>query len=154
MMNKPYIANEKKVIEVNNLSSKYLADLMKLPVQTNMRITPPTVSPSDTISMVVEKLVEQNVGAVIVVDKGQPVGIINEKDVMERVIKLQKDMDQTLVKDVMSKPLITIEADRPTQEALDLMHQHNIRRLAVTKDGALVGLVTERRLLQVAFLVV
>ena len=50
----------------------------------------------------------------------------------------------------MSKPLITIEADRTIKEALDLMRRHNIRRLVVTEDGDLLGLATERRLLEVA----
>lgn len=135
------------------MSSKYLADLMNLPVQTNMRVMVPTVSPSDPISVAVDKMIKQNIGAVVAVEDGRPVGMITEKDVLERVVKPQKDMDKTLVKDVMSKPLISIEADRPMREALDLMRKHIIRRLAVTKEGALVGLITERRLLQVAFLV-
>jgi CBS domain-containing protein len=47
----------------------------------------------------------------------------------------------------MSTPLVSIESDRPIKEAIDLMRQQNIRRLAVTENDALVGLVTERRLL-------
>ena len=46
----------------------------------------------------------------------------------------------------MSKPLISTEHDRPIKEAIELMRKHNIRRLAVTANGALVDLVTERRL--------
>jgi len=81
-----------------------------------------------------------------VVEKGSPVGIITEKDVLERVILEDKNVYTTTAKDVMSKPLISIERDRPIKEAIELMRKHNIRRLAVTANGALVGLVTERRL--------
>jgi CBS domain-containing protein len=92
-------------------------------------------------------MVEQNIGAVIVVDKGRPVGIITERNILERVLVQNLNVYQTQAKEVMSTPLVSIESDRPIREALDLMRQHHIRRLAVTENDALVGLVTERRLL-------
>jgi len=70
---------------------------------------------------------------------------------LERVVELHRDLDLTLSRDVMSKPLITIEANRPISEALELLHRHHIRRLVVTEDGVLLGLSTERRLLEVAY---
>jgi len=50
----------------------------------------------------------------------------------------------------MSKPLVTIDAERTVADALEMMHIHNIRRLIVTRGGTLVGLTTERRLLEIA----
>ena len=135
------------------MSSKYLEELLSLPVQTNMRFTPPTVSPSDVVSTVVDMMIRENIGAIIVVDQDKPVGIITERDVLEKVVKLEKDLEITSAGDVMSKPLISIEADRPMSEALELIRKYNVRRVAVTKGGSLVGLATERRLLEVAFLV-
>lgn len=135
------------------MSSKYLEELLNLPVQTNMRLTPPTISASDPISIAVDKMIKENIGAVIIVEKNQPVGIITEKDVLERVVKPQKDLGLTLAQEVMSKPLISIEANQPMKKALELMRKHEIRRLPVTKKGALIGIISERRLLEVAFLV-
>jgi glycosyltransferase involved in cell wall biosynthesis/predicted transcriptional regulator len=128
----------------------YLAELLRLPVHTNLRLTPPTVSLLDPVSTVVDMMIEEDIGAVVAMEENRPVGIITEKDVLERIIKPQKDFEKTLVKDVMSKPLIAIEAERPIKEALELMRKHNIKRLVVTKDDALIGLTTERRLLEVA----
>jgi len=128
----------------------YLEELLSLPVRTNMRLTPPTVSPSDLVSVVVDLMIEGDIGAVIVADEGKPVGIITEKDLLERVIGPQRDFDTVSVKDVMSKPLITIDAERSIREALELMHRHRIKRLVVTDDDALLGLTTERRLLEIA----
>jgi CBS domain-containing protein len=121
---------------------------LNLPVTVNMRQPPVTVSPLETVSDVMFKLVNANIGAVVVVDDGRPVGIITEKDVLRRAILRGKDVDATRAKDVMSTPLLSIEADRPIKEALELMRQKSIRRLAVTKNEALIGLVTERRLLE------
>lgn len=139
--------------KVDDLSSKYLDEILKLPVQTNMRLEPPTVSASEPVSSVVDKMVKGNIGAVVIMEESNLVGMITEKDVLERVVKTGKDLGTTLARDVMSKPIISIEADRPMKEALDLMRKNNIRRIAVTKDRALIGLVTERRLLEVAFLI-
>ena len=126
------------------------SELQSLPVQTNLRLKPPTVSHLDPVSVVLDTMIKEDIGAVIVLDESQPVGIITEKDVLVKVVQPQKDFELTLAKDVMSKPLITIEADHTIREALDLMRRHNIRRLVVTEDGDLLGLATERRLLEVA----
>jgi CBS domain-containing protein len=93
------------------------------------------------------RMVDNDIGAVVVVNKGRPVGIITERNVLERVLVRNLNVYQTQAKDVMSTPLVSIGSDRPIKEALDLMRQQNIRRLAVTENDALVGLVTERRLL-------
>ena len=119
-----------------------------LPVRVNMRHPPVTVSPSETVSSLMFKMINENIGAVVVVDEGRAVGIITEKDVLERVIMSGKDVYKTRAKDVMSKPLISIEADRPIKEALELMRKNKIKRLAVTKNGFLIGLATEKRLLE------
>jgi len=147
------VAVKSSLGKVDDLSSKYLDEILKLPVQTNMRLEPPTVSASEPVSSVVDKMVKGNIGAVVIMEESNLVGMITEKDVLERVVKTGKDLGTTLARDVMSKPIISIEADRPMKEALDLMRKNNIRRIAVTKDRALIGLVTERRLLEVAFLI-
>jgi CBS domain-containing protein len=118
-----------------------------------MRLNPPTASATDNIAAVITMMVKENIGAVIALEAERPIGIITEKDILDRVLNAGKDIERTLVGDVMSKPLLSIEANRPMREALKLMRDSDIRRLAVTQDGSLVGVITERRLLEVAFLV-
>ncbi len=130
------------------MTSNHARVPLNLPVSVTMRQPPVTVSPSATVADVMFQMRNENIGAVIVVDDGQPVGIITEKDVLRRAILEGKDVYTTRAQEVMSTSLLTIEADRPIKEALELMRAKTIRRLAVTKHGALVGLVTERRLLE------
>ena len=92
-------------------------------------------------------MIRENIGATLVVENNRPVGIITEKDVLERIVTPRMDTYKTLAKDVMSKPVISIEASHSIKEALGLMKKNKIRRLAVTENKSLVGLVTERRLL-------
>ena len=115
------------------------------PISECMR-TPVTVAPSERASSLLARMVVEDIGAIIVADKGTPLGIITEKDVLERVIMKNRDMFTVTADDIMSTPLVTVESNHPVKEAIELMRKHNIRRLAVTTNGALVGLVTERRL--------
>jgi CBS domain-containing protein/glycosyltransferase involved in cell wall biosynthesis len=130
--------------------TSYLEELLNLPVRINLRLSPPTVSPLEPLSVAVDLMIEGDIGAVIVADEDKPVGIITEKDLLERVISPQKDFDKITVNDVMSEPIITIDANRSIRKALELMHRFRIRRLVVTDDDALLGITTERRLLEIA----
>ena len=126
-----------------------LKEVLGLSAGTNMRSEPPTVSILDTTSTVMDLLTRENVGSVVVVKNDRPVGIITEKDVLERVIRTGKSPELTLAKDVMSEPLVTIVPEQTIADALDMMHKHNIRRLIVEREGILIGLTTERRLLEI-----
>ena len=108
----------------------------------------PTVRPLDSVSDAAEIMAKKDVGAVIVTENKKPVGIITEKDIINRVIKTEKDPTKTLVKDVMSTPVITIDHKQTSKQALEVMRKHKIRRLAVIKGERLAGLITERRALR------
>jgi glycosyltransferase involved in cell wall biosynthesis/CBS domain-containing protein len=131
-------------------TGSYLKGVLSLSVETNMRPMPPTVSALDVTSTVMDLMAKENVGAIVVVENSQPVGIVTEKDILYRVLKAGKNLELTFVKDVMSKPLVMIDAERTIADALETMHRNNIRRLIVTKADVLVGLTTERRLLEIA----
>ena len=126
-------------------------EMLRLSVGANMRSAPPTISLLDPASTAMDLMTRENVGSVVVVEDGSPVGIVTEKDILQRVIRQGKNPEATLAKDVMSTPLVTIEAERTIADALEILHTHKIRRLIVTRGGSLVGLTTERRLLEVAY---
>lgn len=106
--------------------------------------SPVKVSTFDPASKVIESMLKNNVGSVIVVENHTPVGIITEKDILARVVTVRRKPDRTLAKEIMSTPLETIESSEPLTKALRIMRNKGIRRLAVTKKGELVGILTER----------
>ena len=132
------------------MSREELVRELEAPVRVCMR-KPITCTLDDSISSLLAKMVIHDIGAIIVVKEEVPIGIITEKDILERGILKDKDVYKTQANEIMSTPLITIEHDRSIKEAIELMKKHNIRRLAVIDNRALVGLVTERRL-SIAFL--
>ena len=74
--------------------------------------------------------------------------MIMEKDVLDKAVLNEKNLYITFAKDIMSESILSIEVDCSLKEALDLMRKQNVRRLAVTEKEALVGFVSERRLLE------
>jgi predicted transcriptional regulator len=128
--------------------SQYLDALYDAPIERSVRRNLTIVSPSDSIFNLVSYMIRDNIGAAVVVEEEQWIGIITEKDILEQVLLPEKNPHQTIVQDLMTKSPISIEVDRPIKEALAIMGKHKIRRLIVTKQGQLFGLVTERRLLK------
>ncbi len=116
-------------------------------VESVTRSPPVTALFSDTVSTVTEKMASSNIGAIIIISGGEPAGIITERDIVEKVVRTRKDSGKTRAQEIMSSPLISIEVDKPLREALRIMRDRKIRRLGVTKQGKLIGIVTERRLL-------
>ena len=74
-------------------------------------------------------------------------GLITEKDILEKVSNARKNPSETYVKDIMSSPLATIEYSKSLVDVLKIMTDKQIKRIVVTKDGKAVGIVTERRIL-------
>jgi CBS domain-containing protein len=117
-------------------------------VEAIMRTPPVVVKAGTSASEAIDRMVTSNVGSVIVIDdKGRPIGIITEKDVLERVFRANKDPITTAAGAVMSSPILTVEHTTSLEEALTLMRRERVRRLAVTEKGTLVGQLTERRIL-------
>ena len=89
-----------------------------------------------------------SVGSVLVSMKGRIVGIVTESDVVRKFVGAEKVPFFMPVEDIMSSPVVGIEANRPVTEAADLMDRHRTRHLGVTKAGALVGVVSVRDFLK------
>jgi glycosyltransferase involved in cell wall biosynthesis len=115
-----------------------------------MRKNPPTVSPLDNVSLVVDRMMKENIGAIVVEEDNRPIGVITEKDLLRRVVNPEREYESIQARDIMSQPVISIDSNSPIRDALELLRKHDIRRLVVTEAGFLVGLTTERRILEIA----
>jgi len=116
-------------------------------IESVMRSPPVTALFSDSVSYITEKMISNNIGAVIIISGGKPAGIITERDIVEKIVRTRRDPDKTRAVEIMSSPLLTIDSAKTVADALKMMREKKIRRLAVVKGGRLVGIVTERRLL-------
>lgn len=135
----------KKMSELLNKLWETALDTLEISSEAAMRSPPVKVSTSDPASKVMEEMLKNNIGSVIVVEEDKPVGIITEKDLLNRVVKVHREPARTFAKEIMSTPLETIDSSKPLTKALGIMRNKGIRRLVVTKRGDMVGILTERR---------
>jgi len=99
-----------------------------------------TVETDAGLREVTRRLRNCEIGSLVVLDAGDPVGIVTETDV---VVAFADGTDpETPVSEVMSAPLVTVQADDKVETAAELVREHGIKKLPVLDDGDLVGIVT------------
>ncbi|MEM2111566.1 MAG: CBS domain-containing protein [Candidatus Bathyarchaeia archaeon] len=109
-----------------------------------------TVEEEDTADKAARLMEKHNIGCVIVSTRdGKPIGIITEKDLVDRLVAKDIQPSKMMVKDIMSAPLVTIDADKTITEAARRMSRLNVRRLGVMHKGNLAGIITSKDILAV-----
>jgi CBS domain-containing protein len=93
-------------------------------------------------------MARKKIGSIIIMEGDKAVGIVTERDLLERVLGEGKDPSQVVMREVMSSPLIFLGKSSPILEALRMMRRHDIRRLAVIEGDQLVGIVTDKDILK------
>jgi CBS domain-containing protein len=106
-------------------------------------------SSAESVREVARRMSEQNVGAVAVVDSGKLVGVFSERDIMSRVVAEGLNPEKTSIATVMTRDIVVAQPDEDVDAALQKMHSVGCRHLPVVEDGALVGMISLRDLLEV-----
>ncbi len=106
-----------------------------------------TVDADAPLMQAMKKMVEKNIGSVIVSRGDRPVGIVTERDILKDFC-VNPRSGESRIADIMSSPLITIDAGTSLGRAADLMAEKKIRRLLVTEDDMIKGIVTERDIMR------
>ena len=106
---------------------------------------------SSTIFEVMEMMVAEDVGRVIITDDDIPVGIFTEKDVLKRVVNAAVDARKTAIKKVMTAPARAVREEIHIVDAFGKMYRGKYRHLLVRgRRGKIVGIVSMRRILNLA----
>ena len=108
-----------------------------------------TVKPDAPVTKALQVMIKKDLGSLVVVKEGRPVGIITERDVTRRSLHPVRDGKRVYarpVTELMSHPLITVPPSTPIWDAFEKMVTRRIRRLPVVEKGRLIGIVTERDL--------
>ncbi|MBN2334522.1 CBS domain-containing protein [Candidatus Bathyarchaeota archaeon] len=104
---------------------------------------PVMVGPDAPCGRLAKLMRTRGVGSVIVVTDGFPVGIVTERDLVHRVMAVDKKPDSCVADEVCSKPVIAVSIYADVEMAVDLMNEYGIRRVVVVdNEDKVVGILT------------
>ncbi len=94
---------------------------------------------------------ERDATSIVVTVNDQPAGIVTEKDILYKVAAEDLPASKVMLKKIMSSPIITISSDAPLTDAIKLMAKHHIRRVLVTQNGKMMGMLSQRSIIGGSF---
>ncbi|UCH02595.1 MAG: CBS domain-containing protein [Candidatus Bathyarchaeota archaeon] len=83
-------------------------------------------------------------GYVIVLKDGKPIGIVTERDIVNKIIAKDLDPTKVLVSTVMTTPLVTVDPEEDLLRASKLMKENNVRKLIVIRNDIIYGIITAK----------
>lgn len=101
-----------------------------------------TIDCNKTVLDACKQYSEQRVGSLVAMNEKLIVGIITERDIIERVILKNLDPATITVREIMSQNIKTIHSLAPVQKASQIMKENNIKKLPVIKNNEIVGIIT------------
>ena len=101
-----------------------------------------SIRPNDTVYDAVKKMAEQNIGALLVMDGGEVVGIVTERDYARKIVLADRSSKETLVSVIMTPHVLCVSPQQTTEECMAIMTENRIRHLPVMDKGRLIGLVS------------
>ncbi len=102
-----------------------------------------TMNPDETVLNAALMMDRLEVGAVVVTDVDR-IGIFTERDLLRRVVAKQRDPDTTILRDVMTTPVVTCRPETSLLECLAIMEARYVRHLPVMDNEGICGLITNR----------
>ena len=102
-----------------------------------------SVPPGASVYSAIEMMADKHVGALLVIDEGQLVGVISERDYARKVILNGRSSKDTFVHEIMTRSPITISCETSVDEAMRTMTENRIRHLpVVNSEGTVAGVLS------------
>jgi predicted transcriptional regulator len=106
-----------------------------------------SVGPADSVMAALQLMADRNIGFLVVLDNGNLVGVLSERDCARGAVLAKKPLDTTPVADLMVREVVTVDPSRTFADCLRLMHQHGFRHLPVMDKGKVIAVLSVRDLM-------
>ena len=116
---------------------------MDITVSSIMLSKPVICDATSNLRKISQKIIDEDVGSVLIKQGEEMKGIITEKDLLRAVLK-HKDFETTQAKEVMSYPLDCCEAEDSLEKCMEIFAKTNRSRLVVLREGAVVGVMRKK----------
>ena len=101
-----------------------------------------TISPNATVLEAIKIMADKGVGALVVAEDEKLLGIFSERDYTRKIALMDRSSNNTLVADIMTAKVITVNLSHTVEECLDLMTDRHLRHLPVLENDKLVGFIS------------
>jgi CBS domain-containing protein len=101
-----------------------------------------SVAPDDLVYDALVLMADKNIGAVLVIDGDDLVGILSERDYARRVVLQGKSSKETPVQDIMTDRVVCVRAEDTAEQCMALMTDKHVRHLPVLEDDQLIGVIS------------
>ena len=125
-------------------------DITEISSQAGTKLPTLEIATTDTVAKTVSKMLQNNVNSVLITEQHKPIGVINERELLREVVDARKDPLKTLAKDTNYTPLIILEENESMINAMKIMGEKGFKRVAMVKNGQLIGMLTEEATKKVA----
>jgi CBS domain-containing protein len=100
------------------------------------------IDASATVFDALKKIVDKNVGSILVTDGDEVVGIMTERDYLRKIAIHGRTSHDTIVSEIMSSPLVYVTPETTVEESMAIMTDRRIRHLPVVEDDDVVGIIS------------
>ena len=132
-----------KVSEMLTDAWKRGMEISQITAQPGMKLPTVEVANVENVSSLVDLMLKNNVDSVLITENRKPIGLITDRELLREIVENQKDPAKTFTKDLDYTPLITLDEGESVTSALKTMREKGTSRIAVVKNGQLVGMLTE-----------
>jgi len=117
-------------------------EISEISTQAGMKMPTVEVATTENVSTLVDAMLKEGAASILITENQKPIGMITDREVLKEIVEKNRNPQETLVKALKYTPLITLDHGESMTHVLKVMRDKGMERVAMVKNGQLVGMLT------------